>query len=471
STLVSQFLMESIMTSFLAMGLAVLIAVLLLPYFNRLSGKSLTIGIFSNYWLVPGLLFTAVIVGLLAGSYPAFFLSAFRPTDVLKGKLSTGFKNGWLRNGLVIFQFATAIILIVGTMMIYSQLNFIRHKDLGYNRQQVLVLRNIYSLGTHWSTFKDEVLRIQGVTAGTIAGTLPISERYNSNAFSKDAALSAGQTIVMGQWEVGADYIPTLGMRMVKGRNFSLDMPTDSSAIIINQTAARMLGLKDPINKRLYQWDQGSHPVSYHIIGVVHDFNTGSLRNKIAPIVFNLAVNRSLMAFRINTKNTAAVVAKIKDKYQAITGMAGQPFVYSFMDADYNRLYWSEERTGELFIYFALFAILLACLGLFGLVTYAAKRRTKEVGIRKVLGASVGVIVKHLSLDFLKLVMVATVIAIPVAWWAMNRWLQDFAYRTTIHWWVFLLAGALVLLIALITVSFQAIKAAVANPVKSLRTE
>ncbi len=469
--LISQFLTESILMSFIALFIALIIAVLLLPYFNQLSGKSMDMNFLTKKWLLPSLLGATILVGLMAGIYPAFFLSSFKPMQVLKGKLSTGFKTGWLRNGLVIFQFTTAIILIVGTIVIYNQLHYIRNKKLGYNRQQVLVLQNTYSLGIHAKSFKDEALNIPGVKAATMTRFLPNTNINLINSFCKNASLNVNQSIFMGQWAVDADYIPALGMEMAGGRNFSPLMPTDSSAVIINETAARMLGFSEPLNKMIYQSDNNNNPVPFRIIGVVKDFNAGSLRKKVEPIVFNLREERGAMAFRISTENIPETIARIKQKYLAVEKMAGQPFLYTFMDEDFNRLYQSEQRTGKIFVSFALLAILIACLGLFGLVTYAAEQRTKEIGIRKVLGATVSNIVAMLSKDFLKLVGIAAVIAFPIAWWAMNKWLQDFAYRIEIKWWVFAAAGLMAIMITLITVSFRAFRAALANPVKSLRAE
>ncbi|MCW3109886.1 MAG: cell division protein FtsX [Segetibacter sp.] len=472
-SLIAQFLTESVLTSFVALVLALIIAELILPYFNQLSGKEIMLRLFSTSWLLPALLLTSIIVGLLAGLYPAFFLSAFEPIKVLKGKLASGFKGGWLSNSLVVFQFTAAIVLIVGTLIIYSQLNYIRNKKLGYNREQVLILKNIYALGTHSETFKNEVQSLQGVESITIAGSLPTSPVFNSNAFSKDAGFNASQSLVLQQWNVDANYIPTLGMEMKEGRNFSPQMPTDSQAVIINETAANMLGFGNPLNKKLYQPVSGSNSIeTLNIIGVVKDFNSGSLRNKIGPVILTLSDNKNNMAIRIKTTNISSLIAQIENLYHGMdNNMAGQPFIYSFMDDDFNRLYSSEQRTGKIFVSFTFFAILIACLGLFGLVTYAAEQRTKEIGIRKVLGASISNIVSMLSKDFLRLVTIAMIIAFPVAWLGMNRWLQDFAYRTNISWWVFASAGVVALLIALITVSFQAIEAAIANPVKSLRTE
>lgn len=467
SNLISQFLVESVLTSFIALVLAILMAAVLLPFLNELSGKQLMLDIFAANWMLVSLVLTAIVVGLLAGSYPAFFLSSFEPVKVLKGKIATGFKGGWLRNSLVVFQFATAVILIVGTLVIYSQLNYIRNKKLGYKREQVLVLGNTASLWIHAQTFKEEISHIPGVEAVTMAGSMPTTTSFSTGIFSKDAARSEGQVLGLTQWNVDADYIPTLGMELAQGRNFSPKLSTDSQTVIINETAARLLGFtKDPLNKVLYYGGK-----ALNVIGVVKDFNAGSLRSKIPPVVFTLRDVRDRIALRITADKISSVIPQIEKAYHGMDKMAGQPFIYSFLDDDFNRLYNAEQRTGKLFLSFAFFAILIACLGLFGLVTYAAEQRTKEIGIRKVLGSSITGIVTLLSKDFLKLVGIALIIGSPLAWFIMNRWLEDFAYRINISWWVFAMAACCAIAITLITVSFQTIKAALANPVRSLKSE
>jgi putative ABC transport system permease protein len=465
SNLISQFLTESMLTSFIALILAIGVATLLLPYLNDLAGKQMRFEIGKVFFL---LVLAALVVGLLAGSYPAFFLSSFEPVKVLKGKIATGLKGGWLRNSLVVFQFATAIILIVGTLVIYSQITYIRNKKLGYNREQVLVVGNTLSLWTHARTFKNEVLQLPGVEAGSITGSLPTQTSLNTGIYSKDAGRSEGQVLGLTEWMVDADYIPTFGMQLAAGRNFSPDMPTDTAqAVILNETAVRLLGFTgDPLNKVLYA---GRNEVK--VVGVVKDFNAGSLKSTIPPVIFRLTESRQNIAFRISTKDISATIKQIENVYHSMDGMAGQPFVYSFLDDNFNRLYNGEQRTGKLFLVFAFFAILIACLGLFGLVTYAAEQRTKEIGIRKVLGATVAGIVTLLSKDFLKLVLIAFVIASPIAWFIMNRWLQDFAYRISISWWTFALAAFFAIAVTLVTVGFQTIKAALMNPIKSLKTE
>lgn len=467
SSLIFQFLTESTLTSFFALLLAVALAILLLPYLNQLSGKNITLEAGYFLWLLPFLVVTAGAIGLLAGSYPAFFLSGFEPIKVLKGRLNSGFRNGWLRNSLVVFQFASAILLIVGTLVINSQLNYIRNKKLGYNREQVLILGNTQSLWIHARNFKNEVLNIPGVESGTMTGSLPTDMRQNTSIYSKDAARSTGQVTGVPEWYVDADYIHTMGMQMASGRNFSPDMPSDTFAVLLNETAARLFGFND-LNER-YLYAEGNTPLK--VIGVVRDFNAGSLRNKIPPMVFRLRENFHSMAFRIQTSNIQGLIAKIKSAYEAQPGMGGQPFVYSFLDDDFNRLYIAEQRTGRIFISFAVLAVFIASLGVFGLITYAAEQRTREIGIRKVLGASVTGIVTMLSKDFLKLVLVAIVIATPLAWYMMSRWLQNFAYQVKMSWTIFVLAAFIAIAITILTVSYRAIRAATANPVNSLKAE
>ena len=300
----------------------------------------------------------------------------------------------------------------------------------------------------------------QLITPGTISPLFP------------DATLDQKKAVSMQIWNVDENYIPTLGMHIIKGRNFSTDFQTDSTGIIINEAAAKLLGFNDPLNKTLYymnDFKNGKDLTAYHIVGIVKDFNFSSLREEVTPLALFFHEQNGSISFRINTTNIPGLIAQVESKWKTMA--SGQPFNYSFMDDDFNNIYKSEQQTGKIFISFAALAIFIACLGLFGLVTYAAEQRTKEIGIRKVLGASVSTIVGMLSKDFLKLIIIAAFIAFPVAWWAMHSWLQHFAYRISITGWVFVIAGGMALIIALLTVSFQAIKAAIANPVKSLRTE
>ncbi len=471
NNLIAQFLTESILISFIALVLALLLAWALLPYFNQIANKEIGIGLFSKSWLLPSLIVLMLLVGLLAGSYPAFYLSSFQPIVVLKGKLAGGFRRSWLRSSLVVFQFWISIVLIIGTMVIYNQLNYIQNKKLGFNRKQVLVLQNTDPLGSQAKSFKDEMLKIPGVQSATMTGYLPTSDWRSDSPLFPDASLDQKRAVSTQIWTVDENYVPALGMEMAKGRNFSKQFLTDSSGIIINEAAAKLLGFADPINKPLYYLNdiKTKDIKTYHIIGVVKDFNYNSLRQTVTPLALFLGNQTGKIALKINTTNIKGLIAQIENKWRAM--VAGQPFSYSFMDEQFNNIYRAEQRISQISVTFAILAILIACLGLFGLVTYAAEQRIKEIGIRKVLGASVVNLVSMLSKDFLKLVTISALIAFPVAYWAMNKWLQDFAYRVSISWWVFAVAGFAALAIALMTVSFQAIKAAIANPVKSLRTE
>jgi putative ABC transport system permease protein len=474
ANLVRQFLTESLLTALVAFIFSIALIVLLLPLLNQLSGKEINLASGLYTWLFPALMGVAMICGLLAGAYPALVLSAFDPIKILKGKFVLNVRGYKLRNALVVFQFTTAIILITGTLVIYQQLNYIRNKNLGYDRDHVLVLNNAYALGEHTQTFKKEILQLPGVVAGSLTQNLPTSTAndWNKNAYSKDATLNASQTQTIVDWGVDASYIPALKMKIVTGRNFSEDMATDSSAIIINETAVRSLGFKDALNAKLYDFNSRTQQTQeYHVIGVVKDFNAGSLRYNTEPLVMRYSKYGGQFIFRIKSANIPQLLSQIESRYHSFDQMSSQPFLYSFLDEDFNNLYKGEQRTGSMFTTFAALAIFIACLGLFGLAVYSAEQRTKEIGIRKVLGASVSGIISLLSKDFIRLVIVSIIIATPVAWWAMNKWLQTFAYRINISWWIFLVAGVIAILIAVITVSFQAIKAAVSNPVKSLRTE
>jgi putative ABC transport system permease protein len=473
--LIAQFLTESILVTFAAAVIAFIATQALLPAFNQIAGKDITINFQTLVWLIPALLVIVLVVGALAGSYPAFYLSAFNPVNVLKGKLSTGFKGSRLRSFLVVLQFSISIFLIIGTLVIYNQLSYIQNKDLGYNRNQVLVIQNTSELNNNNAAkiFKQEVKQLPGVTDATLTGYLPTSKSKNTAIFFKDASFDQKKALFPQTWEVDEDYIKTLEMKMVSGRSFSSQMLTDSSGIIINESAAKFLGLKDPLNKPLYRSNGGKQDLSnskaYHIIGVVKDFNFSSLRDVVSPVVLVMAQNTGSLSIRASTNNLPALISQIQQKWNEVSPNIKMNF--SFMDQDFDASYRAEQRMGTIFIVFTSLAIIIACLGLFGLAAYAAEQRTKEIGIRKVLGASVSAITTMLSIDFIKLVFIAIVISLPVGWFLMNKWLQDFAYRESIHWWVLALAGTTAILIALITIGFQSIKAALSNPVDSLRSE
>lgn len=468
--LVQQFLVESVLIGILSFLLAVAVSWLMLPYFNELAGKEISIAVLFRPGMIGTLLLATIAVGIMAGSYPAFLISAFKPVEILKGKIARGFKGSWLRNGLVVFQFSISIILIIGTLVIFSQLNYMRKKDIGYNREQVLVIRNTNALKNQADAFTNELLQINGISQATMTGFLPVNGFRSNDAWFTTPALDSKTALSMQSWRVDEHYLPTLGIQLTAGRNFSSQFPADSKAVIINEAAAKFLGSKDILNRKLYvlQDIDTKKVAEFHIVGIIKNFNFSSLRESIAPLVIQLGIERGSIAARLNTEDIAPVLAQIKNKWRAMAPT--QPFDYSFMDEDFNRQYNIERRTGQIFISFAVLAILVACLGIFALVAYAAEQRVKEIGIRKLLGASVLSIVNLLSFNFIKLVMVALVIAFPLAWMAMNKWLEGFANRINIGWQIFAAAGIMALLIAIITVSFQAVKAALANPVKSLKS-
>jgi putative ABC transport system permease protein len=472
-SLIKQFLTESILTAFISTAFAIGIAWLCLSWFNNLSAKELRISDLLQTSYLVFLIALPLIVGLLSGLYPAFVLSSFNPIVVLKGKLSGGLRRSPLRNALVVGQFTTSIFLIAATIIVFRQLNYIQTKKLGFSKDQVLIINGTGALGTNRDAFKNEVSKFTGVKGATYAGYLPVAgSSRNDVSFSSEAAMSSTNSVNMQVWNIDHNYIPLMEMEIIKGRNFSKDFGTDSNATIINETAARLLGWSDPVGKKLYTYFQdgfGNTLISREVIGVVKNFHFESMKENIGPLCFRLADNSWATAFKVNTADMTQLLGNIESKWKAMA--PGMPFSYQFMDESFDNMYRVEQRTGKLGLTLAIIAILIACLGLFGLATYTAEQRIKEIGVRKVLGATINNIITMLSKDFLILVLIASALAIPLAWWAMSRWLQDFAYRINIGWWIFVAAGVIAFLIALITVSSQAIKAALANPVKSLRTE
>ncbi len=470
--LVAQFLSESVMVTFIATVIAIAGAKLLLPLFNQMSGKTLVLNGHTLVWLIPVLLVLVVVIGCLAGSYPAIFLSAFRPIDVLKGKLSAGFKGGRLRSGLVVFQFFISICLIIGTLVIYNQLKYIQNKDLGYSRDQVLVVQSAYLIGKQTPVFKKEVEKMPGVVSVSLTGFLPTEGYNNSTTLFEDHSMDSKRALSTEFWSVDDTYIPTLSMKLAAGRNFSHLMGSDSSAIIINEASARKLGFTDPLNKILFlpTDNMAKNVKPMHIIGVVKDFNFKSLHESVSPLVLSYSDDWGALAVKVKTANIPALMDRIKSKWTDLA--PGKEFEYTFMDRDFTAIYDTEQRVGTIFITFTTLAIIIACLGLFGLAAYAAEQRTKEIGVRKVLGANVSTIVAMLSKDFIFLVLISIAFAVPISWWGIEKlFLQGFAYRQNIQWWVFVSAGLGAIVIAFVTISFQSIKAALSNPVTSLRSE
>ncbi|WP_299118915.1 ABC transporter permease [uncultured Winogradskyella sp.] len=468
--LIRQFLTESTLIAVLALFVGLLFVWISLGWFNDISGKEMLMSSLLSPKFLIFIFVLPFIVGGLAGTYPAFFLSSFKPIKVLKGKLSTGNKKNTLRNFLVVFQFATSIILIVGTVVIYKQLNHIQNSNLGFNKDQVLVVSNSGLPRETREFLKNDIEQLTEVKSASFAGYLPVgSSSRSDNTFSTETVMTESNGFNMQYWNVDYDYLETIGMEMKSGRNFSRDFGSDSTGIILNETAVKLAGFTNPIGKKLYTTNGDNSLEGYTIIGVVKNFNFASLRENVGALCFQLGNNSWETAYRFNTTDVSGLISTIENKYKAAA--PGMPFKYEFLDEAFDNMYRQERRVGKVALAFALLAIIIACLGLFGLATYIAEQRTKEIGIRKVLGASVTNIVRMLSTDFVKLVMLAFIIAAPIAWWFMSKWLEDFAFRIELNWWIFMVTGIIALLIALITLSFQAIRAAIANPVESLKTE
>jgi len=466
SGLIIQFLSESVLQSFLSFFIAFSIALLLLPYFNKLAGKTLTMPV-SEWWFIPTLIVSAFVIGMLAGLYPSFYLSGFNPSKVLKGELSRGSKNASLRNLLVVFQFTASIILIIATFIIYQQTQFILNRKMGFDKDQVMLIQGTNTMGDEKvRTLKMELQKLSQVKSVSISDYLPITgTKRNGNSFWIDGrtGIDPGQG---GQfWIIDYDYLRTMGMHLISGRNFSPDMPSDTSAVIVNQSMVRKLGLKEPIGKIITNYSDGKNLL--RIIGVVEDFNFNSIRQEIEPLAMFLGLSPSIVSVKVNTADMKGLISSVTDAWKKFS--PNQPIRYTFMDESFANMYADVQRMSLIFSSFAALAIVIACLGLFALSAFMAEQRRKEIGIRKVLGASGTQVMGILFRDFVKLVLIAIVIATPISWWVGHKWLQNFEYRTPLAASIFLVASVVVILIAVVTISFQAVKAANENPVKSLR--
>lgn len=465
--LVIQFLAESVLFTFFSMLCAYGLIYILLPYFNQLAAKNISFNFFITYQSILAMLLVSFAAGILAGIYPAFFLSSFNTVKVLKGSSLQSVQRNYLRSGLIVFQFFISTALIIATIVVYQQLQYMQNKKLGYDKDQVLFLPEARLLGNNQDAFKQSLLQDNRVIAASIAKSAPGSGIMDgTEIFPKDGTMEAS-SIHSNIYHIDYDFLRTLGIKILYGRNFSPDYATDSSGVLINETAARKLGwtTENAVGKTIVR--SGQH--EFKVIGVVADFNYTSVKESIAPMMMMLGRNYGGLAVKINTTDTKNFLAELKTKWDAFN--PDGPLEYNFLDETFSKLYASEEHTQQIFSAFALLAIIIAGLGLFGLSAFIMEQRTKEIGIRKVLGASVQNILLLVSKEFLLLVAIAFIISVPVAWWAMSIWLQDFAYRIHINAWVFVIAGITIICIALCTICFRAIRAAVANPVKSLRTE
>ena len=473
-SLIWQFLGESILMSTIAFVIALIITKLLLTAFSQLSGRNLELDFSQHGFIIAGFLLLSLITGLLAGSYPAFYLSSFQPVEVLKGRFSNSLSAAVLRKGLVVFQFIISVVLIIASIIIANQMNYLRSTDLGFAKdQQIIIPLRTTTAKAIYSSLKNEIKNnphVQNVGASLYyPGIINPSDM---NVYREGKTANDSKDMITN-W-VDESLLQTLGIRLTAGRLFSPEFPGDTNNhIIVNEEAIRQIGFKSPENavgSKVY-FDWRGQTYNYTIVGVVKDFHFRDLRDSILPYSF-LLNNQPMYNYLVVHAKAADVSPLLKSMENSWRKLnPAEPFEYSFLDEDFQKNYEAENKLSSIVGYFTVIAILISCLGLFGLATFSAEQRTKEIGVRKVLGASVFGIAALLSKDFLKLVLISIIIASPIAWYAMNKWLLDFAYRTHIRWTVFAITILTAVCIALVTVSFQAIRAGLANPVKSLRTE
>jgi len=467
SQLIAQFLSESILVSFIALGLALLLVFLFLPSFNTLTEKNLKIHLDQPPFLITLLVLT-LVTGLFSGSYPALFMSSLKPITILKGLLKFNPGATTFRKALVVFQFALSIFLILGMIVVYRQIAFINNKNLGFVKENLLFMPLEGDLQKNFYTFREELLRQPGIKGVTSAASSPLEVGSSTQGVNWPGKDTTKLTLFSNN-PVTWDYIKTMGIELVGGRDFDKSFSTDTINYLVNEAAARKIGYTDPVGKELTMWgDKGS------IIGLMKDYHHNSLHVPIEPLILRMykpswGTFWGNVIIRTEAGQTKQAIASMEKVFKQFN--PAFPFKYYFTDDEIGKNYRSEQTVGKLSKYFAFLAIFISCLGLFGLAAFTAEQRTKEIGIRKVLGAGVGNLVGMLSKDFMVLVGLSALISFPLAWYFLNNWLQQYTYREDIHWWYFGLAGALALIIALGTVSFQAIKAALINPVKSLRSE
>jgi putative ABC transport system permease protein len=464
--LILQFLNESILFTLISMLLAMLILYMVLPLFNSISGKILTIYTLLSWEYIFALIFIIILVGFLAGSYPSIYLTSFKPTEVLRGKVKAGLKSGGVRSGLVVFQFSISIILIISTLLIYKQLNLLETRDLGFEKENVLLIRNVEALGNNRNSFKEEVKKIPGILNVSISSAAPPHIIYSSLFEPMDGT---GSELGMTYCYADHDFLKTMNMQIVSGRYFSKDIPSDSNAVIINESAARKMGWDEAIGEKIdAKWDSDT-PDLREIIGVVKDFNFQTLRKDISPLIIFPGSEGNLMLVSMSPNDYPEKISRIEEVWKSIN--SGATFDYSFVDTEFDALYRKDQQLGKIIFIFTALAIIVACLGLLGLATFTAEQRSKEIGIRKSLGASSSGIGGMLSLEYLKLIGLAFLIAIPVSYVIINWWLNNFAFKINIGVLSFIIGGLLAVIIALLSVSFQSVKAANSNPVDSLKYE
>jgi putative ABC transport system permease protein len=470
ASLISQFLGESLIIVVLSAVVALGIVILSLPYMADFVGKQFALNSIFTWKTIPLFVLIIFVIGLVAGSYPALVLSGFNPVKILKGMAKSSSGAGNLRKGLVVFQFSLSIALIAGTIIVYYQMDHLLNKDLGFDREQMLLLDYNYDgqVNAKSEVLKTELLKIPSITSVAYSRSVPGG--YYPNA-GTEIETPDGKTTMKGQpiFQVGMDFITHYGMKLIAGRTYSREYPSDSTqALIVNEAAAKQYGYTNPadiVGKKFNQWGRAGT-----VIGVVKDFNFSSLHRNIEPLTLPFdAYSSRYVSIKIKPDDIPQTVRQVEAVWKNLA--PHRPFLYSFLDDDFNRQYKSDFLFRRLFTTFACLAIFIASLGLLGLATYTAQQRTKEIGIRKVLGADVRSIVGLLSKDFIKLVLIAVVVATPVSWYAMKKWLESFAYKIDIEPWIFVLAGSIAIAIALLTIGYQSVKSALVNPASSLKSE
>lgn len=463
SGLIKQFLTESIMFSLFSFITGVLLAITLLPWFSELVGKPLVFPL-SEWWLIPVLGTAALIIGIVAGAYPSFYLSSFRPAAVLKGNVSLGSKSSGIRNTLVVFQFVISIVLIVGTLVVNNQMNYILTKKVGFDKDHVILLHGTHTLKDQVFPLKNELLSLSEVNSATVTSFIPITgnRRNGSGMWTKD--IPQEESIGSQQWFVDEDYMRTLGIKLLEGRELSEKIASDSQAMVVNQAFVRAFGWKSGVGKEVINWKG-----PWTIVGVMEDFHFESMRQSIEPLALQLRKSRNLVAVNVTTDDMQSTLASITAIWKRFS--PNQSIRYTFMDESYARTYADVQRVGGIFTSFAILAIAVACLGLFALSAFMVEQRGKEISIRLVLGASVSHVFGLLTNNFMKLVLISFVIAAPIGWYLMTLWLKDYVYKIDIGWGIFLWSGVASVTIALLTISYQSVKAALVSPVTNLKSE
>jgi len=474
SRLVYQFLVESIMVCLLSIGIAIIIAEISLPFFNSIAGINLTINLLNPWWFIPVLAGVAVLVGLIAGIYPALYMSAFQPAKIIKGSLNLGKSKARLRKMLVTIQLAISLMLIIGTITVYNQISFMQNKNLGYDKDQIIVLPELNDPSLpSVDIIKREMAKLPGVLSVAASDRIP-GQQANISLYLPEG-YDENQTFMLNAMDIDADYIPTLGFQLIAGRNYSNEIGTDSTeAIIINQAVARKFGWTEPLGKIINrpQIDSANETswIPFTVIGVVNDFHFTSLHKQVEPMVLHYDnIYNDNISIKISTEDIQGTISSIESKWNEISN--SNPFNNYFLSESFNQQYQDDQRFGRITLYFSILAILLGCLGLFGMSLYALERRTKEVGIRKVLGSSVSGIVRLIMKEFIILALFANLIAWPIAYLFLNSWLQNYAYHININLITFIISSFIALFITTITVGYHSIKAGLMNPVNTIKHE